>query len=269
MKLLASLLLISIWTISFGQTNSFNLGGRSAGMAGASLTLGDEYSLFNNIGGLGRFENHAAFAAYQNRYGVTEFQVVGAGAVYASGIGNAGIGFYKFGDDLYSEQRLHLAFGNKIQMVSLGIGIDLLQYNISTVGTNRALAIQFGGIAEITSQLRFGAHIFNLNQAEISNETGEKAPTVMKAGMSYLPSDELIFNVEVEKDLEFDEVFRAGIEYQIVDKVFLRTGISTKPFMGAFGLGFHPKSLKFDYGFSNDSRLGSIHELSVSYNFKK
>jgi len=268
MKFFACLITVFIALHGYGQMGSFNLGGRSAGMAGASLTLGDPYSLFNNIGGLGRVQDHAAFAAYQNRYGVTEFQVVGAGAVYAAGIGNAGVGFYKFGDDLYSEQRIHLAFGNKIQMVSLGVGLDLLQYNVATVGSNRTLAIQFGGIAEITPQLRFGAHIFNLNQAQINSETGEKAPTVMKAGISFLPSEELILNAEVEKDLDFDEVFKAGIEYRIIENVYVRTGISTEPFLGAFGVGFHPKNLKFDYAFSNDSRLGSIHEISVAYSFQ-
>ena len=260
------------WLSSFAlsaQISSFNIGARSSGMAGSSLTFGDEYSLFNNVGGLGRVKNHAAFAAYQNRYGISEFQVVGAGALYHSELGNGGIGFYKFGDDIYSEQRLHLAFGNKIQMVSLGLGMDLLQYDISTIGATRALAIQFGGIAEITPQLKFGAHIYNLNQAKISGESGERIPTIMKAGISYQPSDELIITTEVEKDLDFDEVFKVGMEYQVVERVYFRTGISTQPFLGAFGLGFHPKNLKFDYSFSNESRLGSIHEISVSYSFLK
>ena len=269
MKRILLLLLVMYGFNAQAQIGSFNLGGRSAGMAGASLTLGDEFSLFNNIGGLGRVENHAAFASYQNRYGVSQFQVVGAGAIYHSDIGNAGVGFYKFGDDIYSEQRVHLAIGNKIQMVSLSLGVDLLQYNISTVGTNNAVAIQFGGIAEITKQLRFGAHVFNLNQAKLDSETGERLPTVMKGGLSYRPTDELMINMEVEKDLDFDEIFRAGIEYQIVEKVFVRTGISTQPFLGAFGIGFHPKNLKFDYAFSNDSKLGSIHEISVAYSFKQ
>ncbi len=256
-------------TLLSAQIGSFNLGARSSGMAGASLTLADEYSLFNNIGGLGRVENHAVFSSYQNRYGISEFQIIGAGALYNSGIGTAGVGFYRFGDDIYSEQRIHLAFGNKFQMVSLGLGVDVVQYNVSTIGVTQALAIQFGGIAEITPQLRFGAHIFNLNQAEVSRETEEKIPTVMKAGISYLPSKELIITTEVEKDLDFDEVFKVGIEYQIIQSVFLRTGISTRPFLGAFGVGFHPKNLKFDYAFSNESRLGSIHEISFAYTFKK
>lgn len=260
--------LISTFTC-LAQNGKYNFGARSSGMAGASLTLGDEYSLFNNIGGLGRVESHAAFAGYQNRYGISEFQVIGGGGIFHHKLGNAGIGYYKFGDEFFSEQRIHAAIGNKLQMISLGLGVDLVQYNISTVGTRHVVALQFGGVAELTPQLFFGAHIFNLNQAEITSETGDKLPTVMKGGFSYRPSDELIINLEVEKDLDFDEIFKAGIEYQVIERVFIRTGISTEPFISAFGVGFHPKNLKFDYSFSNDSRLGNVHEISFAYSFKK
>jgi hypothetical protein len=268
MKHLSLLGLLFLAFTTLAQDGKFNFGARSAALGGASLTIGDEYSLFNNVGGLGLVENHAVFAGYQNRFGVSSFQTIGAGAVYTTDIGNAGVGFYKFGDDLYSQQRIHLAIGNKIQMVSLGLGVDLLQYNISTVGSRQVIALQFGGIAEITEQLVFGAHIFNLNQAKLHKETGERVPTVMKGGVSYRPSDELMINLEVEKDLDFAEVIKVGIEYQLVESVYLRTGISTEPFLSAFGIGFHPKHFKFDYAYSNDSDLGSIHDVTISYLFK-
>ena len=234
-------------------------------MGGASLTLADEYSLFNNIGALGRLEYHSIFAGYQNRYGVTELQTIAGGAVYNHKLGNAGVGYYKFGDDLFSEQRLHLAIGNRLQMVSLGLGIAVIQYHIESVGTKQAMAIEFGGLAEIAPQLFFGAHVFNVTQAELNPELDEPLPTVMKAGCSYRPSDELTLSIEVEKDPDFDEVTKAGIEYMIIKDVFLRTGISTQPFTAAFGVGFHPKKMKFDYSFSDDSELGNVHEIAVAY----
>ena len=254
---------------NYAQDGTFHFGARHAGMAGASITLGDEYSLFNNVGGLGRVQNHALFAGYQNRYTISEFQVIGGGGIFHHHLGNMGVGYYKFGDAIFSQQKLHLAIGNKLQMVSLGLGVDWVQYDITSVGTQQVLAIQFGGIAEITPQFFFGAHIFNLNQATLISETGEQLPTVMKGGLSYRPTDELMLNAEIEKDLDFDEVFKAGIEYRIVEKVFVRTGISTRPFIGAFGLGFHPKQLKFDYAFKNDTALGNIHEFSLAYIFKQ
>lgn len=269
MKSLTLIACCFLSAITFAQDGKFNFGARSSGMAGASLTIGDEYALFNNIGGLGQIEDHAVFAGYQNRYGIQEFQVIGGGGVFHHSLGNAGIGYYKFGDEFFSQQRIHAAVGHQLQLVSLGLGVDLVQYSVATVGTRHAVAVQFGGIAELAPQLVLGAHIFNLNQAEIVSETGDKVPTVMKGGFSYRPTNELMINLEIEKDLDFDEVFKAGAEYMIVDQVFLRTGISTEPFLSAFGVGFHPKQFKFDYSFSNDSRLGNIHEFSLAYRFSE
>ena len=214
-------------------------------------------------------EQHAVFVGYQNRYTISEFQVIGGGGVFHHQLANAGIGYYRFGDDLFSQQKLHLAVGNSIQMVSLGLGIDWIQYSIASIGTQHVLAIQFGGMAEITPQLMVAAHIFNMNQATVVEETGESLPTIMKSGISYRPNEELMINMEVEKDLGFNEVFKVGIEYEVVQQVFIRTGIRSEPLIGAFGLGFHPKNFQFDYALSSDSQLGNIHEFSLAYSTKK
>lgn len=245
------------------------MGARNAAMGGATTTLGDQWSLFNNIGAMGLIEGDHAFTSYQNRFNVAEFQTVGAGFIHDFGGLVGGVGFYRFGDEFFSEQRVNLAFGHKLDRVSLGVSVDYLQYNIATVGSKGSMVIEFGGVAEITEKIQFGAHIFNVNQANLVKETNEKIPTVMKAGLSFLPTEGLIINVETEKDLDYDEVFRVGLEYQIVENFFIRTGLSTEPFNGAFGVGFRPKRFQVDYAFSNDSNLGSVHEVSLSYSFKK
>jgi len=263
-------LLLACFTFhAISQDGTYHFGARNASLAGASVALGDEYSLFNNIGGLGRVENHHIFAGYQSRYNLSEFQVIGGGGIFHHKLGNAGIGYYKFGDDLFSQQRLNIAVGNKIQMVSLGLGVDWIQYNITSIGTKQVLSIQFGGIVELSSKFIIGAHISNLNQATLVSDTGEQVPTVMKAGLSYRPTSELMLNAEVEKDLDFDEILKAGIEYHIIEKVIVRTGIRTNPLVSAFGAGFRPKNLKFDYAFTNDSKSGNTHEFSLSYVIKK
>lgn len=267
--LITASFVLSVLSFVRGQGGSFNLGARNSALAEASITLDDAHSLFNNVGGIARLENHSFIATYQNRYNIPEFQVVGTGIIYTSSIGNAGIGFYKFGDDLFHQQRIHLALGNQFDRVSLGVGLGINQYHVSTVGTQHVLVLQFGGIAEITPQLLFGAHVFNLNQAKIVEETDEQVPTVMKTGISYRPTKEVIINIEVEKDLDYDEVIRAGVEYQVVKKVFIRTGVSTNPSVNAFGVGFNPKNLAFDYAYRNDVNLGAIHELSFTYSISK
>ena len=252
----------------FAQNGKYELGARSTGMGGASLTLGDQWSIFNSIGAFARSEGRVAFTSYQNRFDLPEFQVLGAGYVHHLEKAAIGLGFYRFGDQLFSEQRINLAIGHTLDRVSLGVNIDYLQYNISTVGTKGALLFEFGGVAEITDRIQFGAQVFNVNQAKIASREGEKLPTIMKAGISFRPSAELMINIETEKELDFAEIFRLGLEYQIVEKTYIRTGFSTAPFKGAFGVGFYPRHFQFDYSFSNDTNLGGIHEISVSYILK-
>ena len=86
----------------------------------------------------------------------------------------------------------------------------------------------------------------------------------MKGGISYKPNEDFLINLELEKDLGFKESIKSGIEYQVVSNVYLRTGFSTQPFVSAFGIGFHPQKLLFDYSFSNDSDLGNVHECSFA-----
>jgi len=266
---LLSCLLVFVCLSATSQSGKFPMGARNTSLGGASVTIADQWSLFNNVGALGRLEGDAAFTSYQNRYGINELSIMGAGFVRDFGSSAAGVGVYRFGDEFFSEQRVHVAFGHQLDLVSLGASVDYLQYNIASVGTRGVFVFEFGGVAELTKQLSFGAHIFNVNQAKLVEGTEERVPTVMKAGLSYRPSDDLLFTIETEKELDFVEVFKAGLEYRIVEKVFVRTGLRTAPFNGAFGVGFHPKQFQFDYAFANDTHLGAIHELSVSYRFKR
>ena len=256
--------------LSFSQNGNYQIGARSASMGGASLTLCDAYSLFNNIGALASQENGVQiFSSYQNRYNVLEFQVTGGGIVYSNDIGTAGLGYYKFGDDLYSEQRINLAIGNKIQNISLGLGLNINQYHIESIGTKIVVLVEFGGLVQINPDISFGAHIYNVSQSRLDSELDYPLPTVMKAGISYKPSNELILTAEIEKDLDFDEVLKCGIEYMIIKNLYLRTGINTIANFGSFGFGIHPKRLKIDYSFINSFNIGNIHEFSLSYTIGK
>ncbi len=268
-SLLILILISSFLCRPFAQSGTYTLGARSTGLAGASISIADEYSLFNNVGAMGRVSSSALFAGYQSRYGISEFQVVNGGALYHHRIGTAGIGYFKSGDSRFSEQHIHLAVGNQIQKVSLGLAVDVIQYTIESIGVMRVVVIEFGGLIELTPQLFLGAQLFNLAQAELNREPSDPIPTTMKAGISYRPTQELMLNMEVEKDLDFPEILKVGIEYRIIKDCYLRTGIKAKPFYGAYGIGFYPGRYKFDYALSNNVDLGNVHELSLAYRVGK
>ncbi|MBV6647100.1 MAG: hypothetical protein KI790_16705 [Cyclobacteriaceae bacterium] len=246
-----------------GQDGDYSVGARHAGLGGSSVSLGDSYSLFNNVGGLGRVDATTAFVSYQNRFNLSEFQVVAGGFVYQTKPANFGVSFYRFGDELFSQQKASLHIGNKIQMVSLGASLSFVQYHIESLGSRTKAVIEVGGVVEILPQLILGASVFNINQTNLTEN--QSIPFMMKAGLSYHPTPALMINIETEKDLELDAFFKAGLEYHLIEKVALRTGFRAHPFRGSIGAGFSLKRFQLDYAFSDLSGIGSIYDLSISY----
>jgi len=273
------------------QNDGAPIGARAVGIGNSTVTISDQWAIFNNAAGMANIENIAVGVFFENRFGMKEFSSVAAGFVFpvnqlfrsdtlssytatataTSSYGVAGMSFYRFGDQLYNEQRAGIGYAHNIKNISLGIKVNYWQLSIEGLGTKRTYTIEFGGQAAITKELIFGAHIYNINQAKLAEYKDERVPTIMKAGLSYRPRvlvDKLMLNIETEKDVDFPVSFKAGVEYMIIEKLSLRTGISTRPFFNYFGVGFQFKSFDVNYALSTHSDLGLSHYLSVSYNFE-
>lgn len=263
-SLTTSIILTCFVHISFAQDGYFEFGARSAGMANSTVATSDVFSVFNNIGALHGVEDFTVFAGYRHRFGLTELNSIAAGVIKPFSFGTAGFSFYRFGGDLLNQQKASLGFSNKFGLVSLGANISYLQYKIESLGNSSSLVIEFGGTAEITNFLKFGAHVFNLNQAKLGNEDADEIPLVMKAGLSFTPNEELMINVETVKSLENEAQFRAGVEYLIIPKIAIRSGIETNPVKGSFGLGFIAKRFVVDYAYNNHSILNDIHDFTIA-----
>ncbi|MCV9386587.1 hypothetical protein [Reichenbachiella ulvae] len=267
-SLIPTLISLMLSFTAFGQNGNYSMGARSAALAGSSLTLSDEWALFNNIGALADHQHLSVFGTYKNLYGISELSSIAAGATLPLWNGTLGLGAYRFGGDLLNEQRVNLGFSNRFGIVSLGLNVSYYQLNIENGGRSQNFMIDFGGRAEITPQLLFGAHISNINQAEITEDTGELVPTYMKSGLSYRPITSLMINAEVEKNLDDPMILKLGLEHQLINMLSLRLGFRTEPFISNFGLGFSPHKIKIDYSYSIHKDLGDIHQISFAYLIK-
>ena len=267
--LLGIILCFTLDIQTFASGDPWPVGGRASGIANTALTLTDGWSLFNNPAGLaGSKQLHVLFA-FDSRFGIAGLQSVGAGVAMPLRQATVGISVQKLGDALYSEQMAGIAFSHKISHVQLGIKANYVQVHVGDLGTKGALAMEFGGIATITPQLFFGAHVYNFNQAKLASYQDERIPTVMKTGLSYRPITRLMLNLEAQKDTDFPATVNAGIEYQIVSQFYLRTGIATKPGIQHFGIGVHKKKFHFDYALRTHPTLGLSHHLSVALTFDR
>lgn len=257
------LLIISLlaFTEVRASGDPFPLGARAWGMANASVTLTDGWSLWNNTAGLAQVKDRQLLFAYDLRFGMAGLQTMAVGYVQPLRKGVAGVGVSRFGDELYSESTVGVAYGYQLDKISFGLKINYLQTAMAEIGSRRRITFELGCVAQLLPQLRLGAHIHNFSQTRFAAD--ERIATVMKAGLSYLPIQKFMLNAEVEKDIDYPASFRIGAEYEIVRNLRLRTGIHTQPGVYCFGFGFSPKKLHLDYALRTHPVLGLSHQVSV------
>jgi hypothetical protein len=257
--------------ISVGYSQSgmetYPTGARSMGLGNAHVTLSDAYSMLNNIGALGRVTQSQAFFGYDHRLNLSELTTLNAGMIFVKDAGNIGLNVSHYGGAIFNQQNLGIGFSNTLGIASFGIKANYFQTNIEGFGRSGTPVLEFGGVAELTPQLFFGAHIYNFTRAKISKITQDYLPTVVKAGLSYRPSEQLIINAEAEKDILLPPLFKAGLEYNLQNKFWGRAGFNTAPNNLFFGLGFRPKRYHIDYAMGQNYRLGYTHHFSFNLLF--
>lgn len=240
-------------------------GARSMGMANSHVTLEDGWSIFNNIGALGRISSTQAFFSYDHRLGIQELTTLAAGAAIVEDFGVFGIGLSHYGSAFFNQQNIGIGFSNTLGIASFGFKINYFQTNMEGFGRSGSPLLEFGGVAALGSNLFFGAHVYNFTRSKFSKAGSDYLPTVIKAGLSYRPLDKLMINVEAEKEIILPAQFKMGIEYNLLNQFWARSGIHTQPNNLFFGMGFKPKRFHIDYALSQNYRLGYTHHFSFNY----
>ena len=264
-------------------------GARAAALSNASVALaGEVWAVSNNAAGLSEVRQPTAGFYAENRYFSSALNV-GAFAVAlplgqlpaaatdvtettpASMVAwarNGVVGFeaQRFGGSLYNETRLGAGYGYRLGQVSVGGRVDMLQVSIEGLGSRRVVLASLGGQAELVpNRLTFGAYLYNLNQARLADYQDERVPTILKAGLAYRPSRQVLLMVETEKDVERDATFKAGLEYRPVPTLAARVGLATLTEQVSAGLGLRVgEGFQLDYAAAFQQALGFSQHLSVS-----
>lgn len=237
--------------------------GLSMGQTGAAAT--DVNSIFSNEAGLGFFEGFGVTIFAEKRFLTSEINNVHLGLLKSTKAGTFGLEASYFGFSEYSEQILGLAYARKlIARLSIGAQIKYLGIQIPEYGRKNTFTFDFGLIGKLFNNFYVGSHVFSPIPVEITD--GEDLPTILSLGFSYQISPKLTAAMEVEKDIDFDPSFKAGIDYKISQPISLRLGICTNPTLITLGFGINLKNgLLFDLGSAYHSTLGLSPGVGISY----
>lgn len=251
----------------FAGNDNFPVGARSAGLAHASVTLSDAWSTYHNQAGLSLLKKPTAAAFYETRFLLSELSTKAIAGAIPFKKGAFGLSVMQSGFSLYSESKIGLAYGMQLsEIFSAGIQLDYFHINIGeSYGSKGALAGEAGVLAKLTDNLAAGVHVANPTRTKLSDN--ESLPTTMRLGLAYHFSKKVFVSAESQKNSGNKPVFKAGIEYHVIEALYLRSGISTNPTLNTFGFGLHIKNLKFDFAGSFHSVLGFSPQVGISYDF--
>ena len=222
---------------------------------------------FANPAGLSFLNQGVLSVSYENRFGLKELSETTLTGMYPNKMLNVGICFTRFGYEYYNENLVGLNVCRKLSSnISLGIRFDYYGiYIADSDGTISSFTADAGVQWKPHRQLLLGFSIDNPVFA--SFDTGRKIPTVFKAGLQYFIVSNFMLTCELNETLHARLTYKIGAEYSPMENLFFRLGMSGKPFMPTFGLGYSLKNTGFDLFVRNHARLGMISGIELSYRF--
>lgn len=266
--LLLAILLIPFLALS-GDEN-YSIGGRATGMGNTGLCFNDVWSVRYNQGALADLTQVSAGISYESRFLIQEMGVQSFALGIPTKSGAFGINYTGFGDNLYRESKIGLAYGMRLsKKFNLGIRLN---YHTLRLGNNYGqadnLTFEIGILAKPTKDLQIGFHLFNPSQTKLNEYQNEIIPVIMNLGISYSFSDKLRTNLELEKDIDHPFSVKIGLEYKPTDFLYVRAGIATNPSMPTIGFGFVKNNFNIDFSSSFHPNLGITPALGMTYSFK-
>jgi len=248
------------------------MGAQSGALGHASVALSNAWGILNNQAALANLEKPFAAISYENRFLLKELSRNFVGAAIPTESGTISLSALSFGYSLYNEAKYGLGYARKLtDKVSMGVQINYMTIRQGNVdfGNSSNLTVEIGMQAELTEEFRIGVHVFNPTQTELIENGLEKIPTVFRLGGQYTLSDKVFILLESEKELDRPALFKTGLQYHVLDKLYLRGGISTNPTYTSIGFGYILDQFQIDFATNYQPVLGYTPQFSLSYQFDK
>ena len=259
----APLLLLST---NYAQLNP---GARQIFLSKSDVALSnDVLSIFNNPAGLSQL-NWREIGVYYSPapFGLSELSNGYAAYLEPFDFGSVAIGGMTYGFELYRESKIVLGYSYKYgKIFFIGIAINYHAFSIKNYGSTSAFYLNFGGLAYITKQIRWGFAISNLNRASISDDD-DQIPMVFTTGFSYDLINTLSINLAIEKDIRYKPSGQFGIEYDIIKYLSLRVGFQNEPSRYTAGIGINYSMISLDYALFTHQELGLTHQAGIIISF--
>lgn len=252
------------------QRDNYPSGARASGLSNAGVVLVDLWANYHNQACLGFYKNFSFGYFYENKHVVNDFGMQSLAVAIPTKTGTIGTNITFYGNPHYNESKISLAFGKPFgEKFAAGIQLNLLSiYQDQDYGYTSTLAVEGGILYKPVENVSIGIHIYNPTGARYKKLDNEEAPVIIETGLGFQIGEKLLLVTEIEKNIDYEFVYKAGAEYKIIESIFFRIAISTFEYSTySFGVGFSQKKIKADIAFSHHTILGYTPHISLNYLF--
>ncbi len=248
----------------------FSPGPRYQAVADASVAMSGCWSVFGNQAGLAAIDRPEIAGSYQDRFLISELST--RSGLFAFPIQSSvfAVSVYQFGKNPFRQEKFGIAYARQIfPRLNFGVQFNYFQLFLSEDNHSAgASGLEFGFQYQFVKKLVLGFHVLNPYPTGIRTLSGIYLyPSGISVGVFYPLSDAFRIAAELDNDFNRQFVIKTGLEYIILENLFVRTGISGKPYQFSAGIGFRVKRLLVDLATTSNQYLGNSPSVSFEYQF--
>lgn len=240
-------------------------GAENAGLGGILSYSRNSEALCGNSSGLNTNQHTKAVLFSEVPFGITAGIRNRFGIIRPLKTGTGGLTVSRYGNSNFNINTFSALFAHHISPVSLGLRFNTHFYNIAGSGSSQKVSLDFGGHSQLSGNLVFGAHIFNVSLSRLSGEAALYIPVIMATGLHWFPSQSSRVSIELMKEPGFATAIRTGAEYKVCESLFVRGGYSSVPGRIHIGFGLNSSGFRISYASITHPVLPMSHFLSVEY----
>ena len=281
--------------MSFGYSQVTNEhlynGASSLSMAGSDVAFKNAtWSIFINPAGLAEENVLSVVHSTESIFGLSIFKHSQTGVGFSlPTIGKVGLSLDHFsanyqgrsiseetsmgfhhGLALQKDNNSTLLFGYSIRLQRLALGLSAGNTGDGSdgidLGTHSSLGMDIGFLATLRDRFRFGSMVYNINQPQIgASSSTVDLPRRLRLGIAYSPYDLVWTTMGLSRSVGHLSQISSGIRYEILDGVYLRSGIQTNPNRFGSGMSYNWRKFTFTYGFLTHPILGLTQQFSFEF----
>lgn len=255
------------FTINGTVYSQFSMGAASVSMGHTGTAMpASPWSAFSNPAWMSTDQSSVSFFGYRFS-GFSELTDMAVSLTQPSAFGTFGLGAHRYGYEHFTEQRFIFAMKQHLDRVHAGLSLSYQHISFGeSYGSAAAVGISFGLGIQVTETLSLGARAMHLNRPAYANSE-ELIPGELATGVGYKISNIAFLTADIVKDPDFPVSFRSGLSIEIVESLFIRSGITGKPSSYSFGFGYQPGDWQVNLGVQQHHALGLSAAMDFVYHF--